>query len=748
MDRRAAGTRTTAAVDGLQRRWSDDATPVRQPVLSAVATEEPRHWTPFVVGVAASLVLLAAFTVIAVFRVAGPSIGAVGDEGGQGLAALTAAITCAMLARRSVGKIRMGWGLIGASAFIGFGVGSIALVAYTLTTGHAAPFPSPADAVFVAGQVVLIAGLLTFPSSPARAVGRSRVTVDGLVIAISLLYICWTLGLGALYRTTHLSAVAGIVGLSYPVTDMVGVTILVLMLRRAPRVKMGRLSLLTAALVVKLIADAGLAVSRGAIGWGLDSDWFDLAWTAAYLLLALATVYPTRAAVAAEEEGPTTLWQMLMPWLGLVGVMVTVTVITLTGRPIDSFLVYPGVALAVLLMVSQVLSYRDSLKFLKMSRTAEAALKARTTLLNQVITHAPLGVARINADGRLIDANPRLGTLLHAPMKILVGAHISEFSQRFGETIARSYAQLREGALDTVEDDGEVTRADGSTVWLHTTTTAVRKADGTFDYYLSMVEDISLRHEAEETAMANLAGLERLNKMKSEFVSMVSHEFRTALVGIQGFSELIRDDTLDIADIKGLAGDINSDAMRLNRMITEMLDLDRMEAGKIRLSVKPVDMNTLIRDAVERAQITTDNHHVVADLDAAIPLSAGDADRLVQVVTNLLSNAVKYSPQGGEIKVSSRFEEGAIHVSVQDHGLGIPREFIDRVFGRYERFESNRAGKVAGTGLGLAISHQIVELHGGRMWVESEVGKGSTFHFTIPVATAVAQDAAANNAAA
>jgi two-component system, OmpR family, sensor histidine kinase VicK len=222
--------------------------------------------------------------------------------------------------------------------------------------------------------------------------------------------------------------------------------------------------------------------------------------------------------------------------------------------------------------------------------------------------------------------------------------------------------------------------------------------------------------------------------MKSEFVSMVSHEFRTALVGIQGFSELIRDEELDVPEIKELAGDINSDALRLNRMISEMLDLDRMEAGKIRLELKPVDLNRILEEAVERAQFGADDHRLVADLDRALPVVSGDTDRLIQVISNLLSNAIKYSPQGGEVKVTSRADHGVAHVSVQDHGLGIPAEFINRVFGRYERFEGDRTGKVAGTGLGLAISRQIVELHGGKIWVESEGGKGSTFQFTIPLA--------------
>jgi PAS domain S-box-containing protein len=720
---------------GLNRRWTDEQ-PAAVRAGAGARKEEPLRWKPFALAAAASAIGLATFFVLGVFAVAGHNVALLVDQAGQGAAALAAALSCGWLALHSAGKIRLAWSLIAVWAFISFAAGAIALAAYELFTGHGAPFPSPADAAFLAGQVVLIAGVLSFPSSPARSSSRWRVMVDGLVIGISLLDIIWMLGLGAMYRSSHVSPLVGLVGLAYPLTDLIAITIMLLILRRAPRVKLGRVGMLTVGLVIKLVADVGFAVSRGAIG-GVDSELFDLAWTAGYLFVAMAAWWPVHASQPGEiVDGPTSLWQMLMPWLGLVGVMgVSVSYVVL-GRPIDPFVTYPGVSLVVLLMVSQVISYRDILKFLHLSRSAEAAVKARTALLNQVITHAPLGVARISEDFRFIDANPRLGTLLHAPMKVLIGSRVTEFVTRTPTPeVLQQYAGLADGTVDTIEEEWEVRRADGSPTWLHWSMTAVRKSDGSLDYYLAMTEDITARHEAQETAMSNLAGLERLNKMKSEFVSMVSHEFRTALVGIQGFSELIRDDNLEIADIKGLAGDINSDALRLNRMITEMLDLDRMEAGKIRLNPKPVDMNALIRDAVERAQMTAgDQHTVVAELDAAIQLASGDSDRIVQVISNLLSNAVKYSPQGGEIKVSSWQEDNMIHLAVQDHGTGIAPEFISRVFGRYERFDSNRTAKVTGTGLGLAISHQIVELHGGRMWVESEVGKGSTFHFTIPTA--------------
>jgi signal transduction histidine kinase len=289
--------------------------------------------------------------------------------------------------------------------------------------------------------------------------------------------------------------------------------------------------------------------------------------------------------------------------------------------------------------------------------------------------------------------------------------------------------------VDTVEEEGTVRRADGSTGWLHWTTTAVRRSNGSVEYFLTMVEDMSGRHQAEETAMENLAGLERLNKLKSEFVSMVSHEFRTALVGIQGFSELLEAGDNSPQDVVNLATDINNDAQRLNRMIGEMLDLDRMEAGKIQLHPRPLDLNSLITDTIDRLQAATEQHQLTTQLDRALPIVSGDADRLVQVVSNLLTNAIKYSPDGGEILVRTQAENGSVHVSVIDHGIGIAPEFIGRLFGRYERFESNRTSQVVGTGLGLAITREIIELHGGKIWVESKPGEGSNFQFTVPVRT-------------
>jgi signal transduction histidine kinase len=229
--------------------------------------------------------------------------------------------------------------------------------------------------------------------------------------------------------------------------------------------------------------------------------------------------------------------------------------------------------------------------------------------------------------------------------------------------------------------------------------------------------------------------LEQMNKLKSDFISVVSHEFRTALTTIRGFSEMMRDENFSLQEMKEFAADINNDTMRLNRMITDMLDLDRIESGKMALQQEQVDLNTLITDVVDRMRPTVPDHTFHLQLDNALLPTVGDRDKLIQVLTNLLSNAVKYSNEGGEILLRSRLEDNFIRVQVQDFGMGIPADELEHVFEHYRRVEAANTRYIQGTGLGLPIVRQILQLHGGKVWAESEYGQGSAFHFTLPLTT-------------
>ena len=157
---------------------------------------------------------------------------------------------------------------------------------------------------------------------------------------------------------------------------------------------------------------------------------------------------------------------------------------------------------------------------------------------------------------------------------------------------------------------------------------------------------------------------------------------------------------------------------------------------------EPVDLNAIVTEAADHMRPNAPRHPLTLRLDPMVGEMSGDRDKLTQVMANLLSNAVKYSPNGGEIVVSTRVEGNAAHVVVRDHGMGIPKEALETIFERYGRVESPATRHIQGTGLGLPIVRQIVQMHGGAVWVESTVGEGSVFHVTLPRAAATRNEIA------
>jgi signal transduction histidine kinase len=280
----------------------------------------------------------------------------------------------------------------------------------------------------------------------------------------------------------------------------------------------------------------------------------------------------------------------------------------------------------------------------------------------------------------------------------------------------------------------------GKWVWLQLTATSIPDSSGRPEHLLVMIEDVTTVRETSDQLAEALesqrnanANLEKLDRTKTEFLSIVSHEFRTALTGIQGFSELIRDGGLESDEVRAYGGYIFNDADRINRLIGDMLDLDRMESGRMSMRSGEVDINEVLTEAMARAGMAS-TVEFKADFDPRLPIVVGDRDRLIQVVSNLVNNAIKYSPDGGTVTLSTRAEGGYALISVTDTGLGIPADEIGHVFERFRRVRSGAAQSIPGTGLGLTIVKQIVEMHGGKIWVESAVGHGSAFHFTVPLA--------------
>jgi signal transduction histidine kinase len=229
--------------------------------------------------------------------------------------------------------------------------------------------------------------------------------------------------------------------------------------------------------------------------------------------------------------------------------------------------------------------------------------------------------------------------------------------------------------------------------------------------------------------------LEAASQHKSEFLANMSHELRTPLNAIIGFSQVLRDEMVGSVNSKQAEylDDIVSSGQHLLSLINDVLDLSKVEAGQVELEVHPFSL----REALERGVVmvreraTEDGVRVAFVADPEVDVVAGDERRIKQVIFNLLSNAVKFTPAGGEIDVSATRANGEVRVSVADTGPGIAPEDQERIFEEFQQSETG-VGLREGTGLGLALSKRYVELHGGRIWVESELGRGSTFTFALP----------------
>jgi len=233
--------------------------------------------------------------------------------------------------------------------------------------------------------------------------------------------------------------------------------------------------------------------------------------------------------------------------------------------------------------------------------------------------------------------------------------------------------------------------------------------------------------------------LKELDQLKDDFVSAVSHELRSPLSAISGYVELLRSKPLEkiTAEKREKAlGIIQESTNRLTHFINEILDLTKLKAGQVEVHYRPFDVEEAVEEVVGLFQPLLEKKSLEWRIDVPpdMPVIPADAEKIRQILTNLISNALKFTPSGGTIRIWARNHIEFIQISVQDTGVGIPSEAKEAVFERFRQVKGAKehAGQ-KGTGLGLAIAKGNVEVHGGRIWIESEFGEGTTVHFTLPV---------------
>lgn len=300
----------------------------------------------------------------------------------------------------------------------------------------------------------------------------------------------------------------------------------------------------------------------------------------------------------------------------------------------------------------------------------------------------------------------------------------------------------------------------GATRYLHLVSLPYKDDTGEIAGLLHLVEDVTqagemhqrlmqsrneLRLLQDELARNNLelvaanAELRQLDELKSNFISMAGHELRTPLASIMGYVEVLLDGGFGaLSEVQRRNLDIvQQSAARLLKTINDMLDITRIEAGKVELHLQPTDIREIVNRLMGELQLSVQEkrHALTVMAPNALPLALADELRASQVIGNLLSNAIKYTPPGGKIEVSLRHTaDGFLEAAVADNGIGIALEDQARLYGRFFRARPAQHLGTSGSGLGLYIARSLVELHGGRIELTSQLGQGSTFRVTFPLA--------------
>jgi PAS domain S-box-containing protein len=344
-----------------------------------------------------------------------------------------------------------------------------------------------------------------------------------------------------------------------------------------------------------------------------------------------------------------------------------------------------------------------------------------------IIRNTADGIAIIDHQRRVVDFNPALQQLIGWPREEALGVSCSEF---FHGRNAGKDSICEKGcpfSLTASQDDSllvehPITTRDGRQLDVQVSYGPIRDEAGEVSRVIAVVRDIS-RQKA-------------LERLRSEFVSTVSHEFRTPLALIKGYiATLLRQDlALGDETRKRFLRNTDEAADRLSRLIDELLSVSRIEAGRLELELQPLDLRELVAGVLERLRLEASHCQLVAQLPPQELVVQADSDKVERVLLNLLTNAIKFSPEGGTVTVEVQWAKAppGVLISVTDQGSGIPPEHLDRVFDKFYRAGDDLVKKTKGVGLGLYICKSIVEHHGGRIWVESTPGEGSTFKFTLP----------------
>ena len=366
-------------------------------------------------------------------------------------------------------------------------------------------------------------------------------------------------------------------------------------------------------------------------------------------------------------------------------------------------------------------------------------------LVSAVVDYA---IFLLDPNGRIMSWNAGAQRIKGYTEEEILGRHFSIFYTPEDVENGRP-AWVLKNAIENGrwEDEGWRLRKDGSRFWASVVVTMLKDRNGVLQGFAKVTRDITEKREAEarraadaereaEVLRAKAEHMAELERMKTEFLNLASHELRGPLAVVRGYNLMLRDGVLNEDDIPGISKIIEAKLAQMNLLVEQMLEAARVEAGYAVMNLTTFDLRDAVAEQVQTFRSVAGSHSInVVQPDRAVPISA-DRSRIGTVVANLLDNAIKYSPAANEIRVRVGKEDGHVFVAVRDFGSGIAPEHIPLLFQRFSRLPTDDNVTIPGTGLGLFLCQQIARRHGGAIELNSSSKKGSEFTLRLPGGTA------------
>ncbi len=686
------------------------------------------QWRAFSFLLPGGLVLVIVFGLL--LAVGHPTTVSVAASGvGLLLAGAFGLVSCVLRARRTRGRRRRTWILLCSAGVVA--------IAGNLWSSVVGADPVSAPSVVTEGALLLallfsIVALLTFPTRRRRGVDLVLMTLDGLVVAAAVLVMSSVLVYEQLIASVTDDTLARVADLSLPVLDVLLATVSVLLVLRASGSDRVPLTMIATGYVLYAIGDLSFAVRAAQETFEFGTV-LDLLWITGYLIIGLAARYPSTVLDAPEDSRDPALTDGGGTVLVIASFLLAGAVQVVAG---EGKLERTQAALWLVLIVAagarQALLARDNAR---LRRGLQRRVEEQTTDLRRLarqtevlLTSVGDGIYGVDVEGRVTFINPSAASALGYSAEELLGRHAHETfhgPDAQGTAFPRSGCYVTEaiaGIVTNAEEDSYV-RADGTTIPVEITASPV-------------MDDAAVRGAV--VVFRDVTQRRAVDRMKNEFLSVVSHELRTPLTSIRGSLGLLAGGVL--GELSPRATSVVTIAVqsseRLTRLIDDVLDLERIESGTRAMKASTVESGDLVSAAVGQIDGLAQPMRIRVELGSCAGLVRVDQDQIIQTLTNLLGNAIKFSDEGGHVFVDTAAGADDVVFRVRDEGRGIPAHKLESIFERFEQVDSSDARVKGGTGLGLAISRSIVERHGGRIWVESTFGSGTTMSFSLPRADA------------